>query len=310
MHVCFFRPHTYLKGEKHMDKEAMKTLILESLSRKLGSDCRISIQKVLKTNLRLDALVILQDGKNCFPTIYLEPFYEELEKGAAVDAVTDSIISSYFHAMSDIQSFDVSPIADFNYAKERLYVELINRHSNTELLQDIPHSTFLDDFAIVIRCLVDMTPNENERANFLVHNGHMKLWDTDQETLLSAAVQNTRKLFGTDLRNMNEFLGELLGCPANDNPQPPIWVMSNRHQLSGAATVLFDDVLKEFADVHGSFYVIFSSVHEVLLIPADSSVDIDALTRINHEVNASQVRADEVLGTHAYFYDKGKGFVF
>ena len=292
-----------------MDKEAMKTLILESLSQKLGSGYHISIHKVLKTNLKLDALVILQDGNNCVPTIYLEPLYEELEKGEAVDAVTDSIIRCYFHAMSDMQSFDVSPIADFNYAKERLYVELINRHSNTELLQDIPHSAFLDDFAVVIRCLVDMTPNENERANFLVHNGHMNLWDTDQETLLSAAVQNTREMFGVDIRSMNEVIGELLGFPADKDGQPLLWVMSNRHQLCGAATTLFDDVLKEFAGVHGSFYTIFSSVHEVLLLPASCNPDVDILTEMNREVNATQVRADEVLGTHAYFYDREKGFV-
>lgn len=68
-------------------------------------------------------------------------------------------------------------------------------------------------------------------------------------------------------------------------------------------------MLEDFADAHGSFYVIFSSVHEVLLIPTTDSSDIDFLSRINQEVNVSEVMQDEILGTKAYYYAKGKGFV-
>ena len=290
-----------------MDKEAMNALILESLTKKLGSDYHISIRKALKTNLKLDALVILQDGKNCTPTVYLDPFYEELEKGASIEDVTNGIMQLYFCHGADIQNFDATPITDFNYVKNRLYVELINRHLNSELMQDVPYSVFLDDFAVVVRCLVSMA--SDERASFLVHNNHLGLWNVDQEALLSIATENTREMFGVDIHSMNEVIGELLDCPTEDNPQPLLWVMSNRHKLMGAATVLFDDMLKKFAETYGSFYIIFSSVHESLLIPAEQNPDVDILTQMNQEVNATQVRQDEVLGTHAYFYDKEKGFV-
>ncbi len=291
-----------------MDKEAMKQLILESVSRKLGNGYHISIRKVLKTNLKRDALTILQDGMNCTPNIYLEPFYEELEKGAPIDDVTDSIIQLYLCTKPDVQDFDAMSMADFDHVKKRLYVELINRHSNTELLQDVPHSIFLDDFAVITRCLVNMA--SDGRTSFLVHDSQLKMWNTDRETLLSTAVQNTRKMFGVNLQNMDEVLGELLNCPSMDGCiQPSIWVLSNRQKLSGAATALFDDVLREFAQTHGSFHAIFSSVHEVLLIPAGQGPDRDLLTKLNQEVNTTQVRQDEILGTKAYFYDREKGFV-
>ena len=291
-----------------MDKEAMKQQILESLTRKLGSGFHLSTHKAFKTNLKLDALIILRDGKNFAPCIYLDSFYRELEKGACVEDVTDSILQSYFHAMADVGGFDATPISDFCYVEKRLYVELINRHSNTELLQGVPHSLFLDDFAVVARCLVNV--DSDGQASFLVHHNHLMAWGIDQETLLSIAMQNTRKLFGVEIMGMEEILSGLMGGVPQSSPQLPLWVMSNHKKMSGAATVLFDDVLKDFANTHGSFYVIFSSVHEVLLIPSGNVADIDGLTKINREVNKAEVRADEVLGTKAYFYDREKGFVY
>lgn len=41
-----------------MNKEAMKHQILEALSKKLGDSFHLSIQKVLKTNEKLDGLTI------------------------------------------------------------------------------------------------------------------------------------------------------------------------------------------------------------------------------------------------------------
>ena len=53
-----------LKGEKHMNKEAMKQQILEALSKKLGNSFHLSIQKVLKTNEKLDGLTIRHGSEN------------------------------------------------------------------------------------------------------------------------------------------------------------------------------------------------------------------------------------------------------
>ena len=73
---------------------------------------------------------------------------------------------------------------------------------------------------------------------------------------------------------------------------------------------LFDDILKDFTQKYGSFYVVFSSVHEALLLPESCGLDAISLTKMNLEVNMMQVQANEVLGTKAYYYSKDKGFVF
>lgn len=88
-----------------------------------------------------------------------------------------------------------------------------------------------------------------------------------------------------------------------------MWFMSNSKRYFGAAAVLSADVLKSFAKEHGSFYVIFSYVHEILLIPSDDASDLDTLTRQNQNVNATALEENDILGTKAYFYQKDRGFV-
>ena len=290
-----------------MDRKEMQHLITEALSKRLGDGFRICVQQVFKTNLKLDGLTILREGENTAPTIYLDPYYKDLENNVPLDGIAEGILHDYSHAKRHSGRFDITPFLDFNGAKDKLYVRLINRHLNEELLDDVPHRLFLDDFAITVRCLVESPDIGN--ASFLVSDSHMKMWGIDTETLLSSAIGNTREKFGIKLESIDEMLGRLAPELKLADFEIPIWVMTNRHKMEGAATILFDDMLENFADTHGSFYVIFSSVHEALLIPTADSSDIDLLSQINQEVNVSEVMQDEILGTKAYYYVKGKGFV-
>jgi len=122
-----------------MNKETMQQLILKALSKRLGDSFRVSIEKTLKTNLELDGLLIMEKGNNIAPVIYLEPFYEELEKGASIDHVMNEILQAYLTAGSYEGHFDVASLSDFSFIKERLFVALVNRHSNKKLLSDVPH---------------------------------------------------------------------------------------------------------------------------------------------------------------------------
>lgn len=290
-----------------MNKEALNQLILEALSKKLGDDFHISIQEILKTNVKLNGLTILKNAEKISPTIYLDSFYEDLEGGASIDVVINRILQTYSAARVHTGDLDIASLSDFGYVKNRLYVQLINKYANRELLADIPHSLFLDDFAVTVRCMVNTT--EDGSASFLIHNSHLDIWQTDAGTLLSDALHNTRKMLGVELIRMENLIQQINPSLAEDDRSCPIWIMTNKRKLAGAATVLFDDVLKDFAKEHGSFYLIFSSVHEVLLLPTSDSADIDTFSKINQEVNASCVLEDEVLGTKAYFYSRDGGFV-
>lgn len=295
-------------------KEDMKNLIRESLAKKLGDDFNVTINEVLKTNVKRDGLTILKKGEYISPTIYLEPYYMRLIQKEDISNILDDIISIYEKAKADNSntSFDVSFIKDFNQIKNKLFVRLINKHMNKELLAESPFACFLDDFAIVPYCIVNMV--EDGIASFRVNNLHLEMWGVESNELIKIAIANTRELFGVELQSMRDVLFGMGAMEDVDLPlpelfNPPMFVLTNKPKMNGASVALFDDVLKAFAKKHGNFYVIFSSIHEALLIPDDYKLDLEHLTSLNVEVNDTQVACDEILGTKAYFYDEEKGFV-
>ena len=301
-----------MNKESNKLKEEMKNLIMKSIIEKLGSDFNVTVNEVLKTNVKRDGLTILKKGECISPTIYLEPYYMRLIQKEDISTIIDEIISLYERANKNGNNaaFDVSFIKDFNQIKDKLFVRLINRHMNKELLNESPYAYFLDDFAIVPYCAVDMV--EDGVASFRINNLHMQLWGVETNELIEIAITNTKVKFGVELQNMMDVLfgmGAIEQLPFPEVFNPPMFVLTNKQKLNGASVILFDDVLKNFAKEHGNFYVIFSSVHECLLIPDDYQMDIDTLTSMNRQVNDSEVACDEVLGTKAYFYNAEKGFV-
>ena len=65
------------------------------------------------------------------------------------------------------------------------------------------------------------------------------------------------------------------------------------------------DLLKNFAIACGKdFYILPSSIHEVILVPEFESSDFESLSKMVREINGISVAKEEVLSDHAYYYDR------
>ena len=87
----------------------------------------------------------------------------------------------------------------------------------------------------------------------------------------------------------------------------PMYVLTNQQKLYGAACMLYPGVLKAFSEENGQdFYVLPSSVHEVILIPAEPGTNEALLREIVTEINRTQVAKDEVLADSIYYYSRNR----
>ena len=85
----------------------------------------------------------------------------------------------------------------------------------------------------------------------------------------------------------------------------PMYVLTNRQRLNGACCILYQDVLKQVAGRLGdSLYILPSSIHEVIAIPASASGNPKELSQLVQEINIAEVAPEEVLSDHAYYYDR------
>ena len=86
-----------------------------------------------------------------------------------------------------------------------------------------------------------------------------------------------------------------------------LYVLSNRLRSFGAAAVLYEERLEMIGEVLGeNYYVLPSSVHEVIIIPESDAPGQKKLSEIVTEINETQVDDEEVLSNNAYYYDREK----
>lgn len=89
-----------------------------------------------------------------------------------------------------------------------------------------------------------------------------------------------------------------------------MYVLSNTERFYGASAILYPKILLQFARSIGQdFYILPSSVHEVLLLSKESGARRSDLNRMIQDINASQVAEEEILSDHVYILDRDLGFI-
>ena len=171
------------------------------------------------------------------------------------------------------------------------------------LLKELPFVPFLD-FAIVFYILFDV--DENGTATIPVTEDLIRLWETNLDEIHQLAKQNTPKLLPAVFKPMRIVIEELLGNPCDNiiRSDDIMFVLTNSLRSLGAACIVYDDILFHISNfLKESFYILPSSIHEVILIPESHAPDKDTLNEMVAEVNETQVEPEDVLSDHVYYYD-------
>lgn len=78
--------------------------------------------------------------------------------------------------------------------------------------------------------------------------------------------------------DMDEMIAQA-GIPISlDESAIPMYIMTNEQEVNGASVLLYDNVLESFAlEKKTDFYILPSSIHEVILVPSNKIDDPSAL---------------------------------
>lgn len=277
------------------------------------ADCDVQIRDVVKNNdTVLDGLTILDPDKNITPTIYLNSYFEDYENGRPMEAIMQSIANTYVENVPEF-SFDTSLITDFENVKDKIVCKVVNKDANENMLENMPHKD-MEDLAVIYQ--VALAGDDKGTATVNISNQILERYGIDLEELHDLAVENTEALRPASFRNMKEVMFEMFkeqGMPmdvsiedimAMPDDGMPMFVLTNDMKVHGAAAMLYPSVMDEIAEkVGGDFFILPSSIHELLVIPKDSGAEREQLQSMVQEVNATQVEPDEVLSDHVYEYD-------
>ena len=290
-------------------KEAFETKVVNTLKAKAYlPETKMEIRQITKQNDRvLDGLIISSENTNIAPTIYLDSYYDAFMAGStSFEEVVEDICRLY-EDNKTAETFNQDAFLDWNRAKERIVCRIVNKKANEKFLRDVPHVDFLD-LSIVFSYLI--TIEDVGQGNIVIHQCHVENWGVDDDELYEAAKKNTARLLPVEYKPMSDTLEDLMPGSGEELTDgiPDMLVLSNASKTFGAAAIIYDGVQEALAKrVGGSYYVLPSSVHELLILPAtDERIDknLDAMVK---EVNANEVPDGEVLSDHCYFYDAKAG---
>lgn len=296
-----------------MNFELFKNIVKDNVSRKMGNEYKVTLNEIRKNNgIMLTGLAIMEEGSNISPTIYLDKYYEMYQNGRyTIYTAVNDIIRVYKE--NEVKSpVDVKFFLDFETVRPHIIHKLINTERNQELLKEIPNTKFLD-LSIIFQVLLPENDNIHGFSTITIRNEHCKQWEIGIDELVFAARRNMPRLLPYTARNMQSVLTELLEMPIETNIDDDILnivgskivVLSNVKNTNGGTVLLDKNFLRECSDnIDSSYYILPSSIHEVLAIPDDDTMDVDALKDMVKTVNDTEVTKEEILSYSVYYFDR------
>lgn len=303
-----------MAGNRVVTMEGFCIAIKSALQRAFP-ECTLEICKRTRNNgVQGTCLLIKSQIFHACPEIPLEKFYQDYMSGQPLLTISLAIAALYEESRS-YSEFSVEMLADYNQVKQRICYALINKEKNKQLLKDIPHICFLD-LAIIFFIPVRIIKHNMDRI--IVRNFMMKKWGiSDPKRLYKAAHKNTSQILGGQIASANSIqeeailkgdeinpdtLEDILALNAASNLQP-LFAATNDVYLYGAAVILYEKILKSFAEmIEDNIIILPSSIHETMLIPAKCA-NIKRHRETVANINMT-LDKEEILSDNIYLYDR------
>ena len=249
------------------------------------------------------AITVIQDRNRSVPAVNLEECYKDFVRGRDPEAVMRKIAATITD--NDVE-YSLDYLRDYNLVKNTLFLRASNAHANEAVLKNVPHQLRQD---IALTCHILISDEDNSLSSCMITNGMLEDYGITKEQLFQDTIRSSEILFPATIQSLYSTLSERVDYEGVDmgipqNPSVNAMVITNRQFINGAAALFYPDVMDQLTEkMNGDYYIIPSSIHECIAIPADCGRDCHELNQIVHAVNAYEVMDSDQLSDHVYHYD-------
>ena len=303
-----------------MDKSKFIELVTSNILEYLPEeyqDARVEVMERTKNNDTLLHGLIIHSGEKkemeAAPIFYLEPYFKAYQFGEKdMEDVMHELARDYLQVIRNMPQFDL-PDMTKEGIKDRIYVKVVNTRSNQERLKDLVSLSVDGGFSLTVYIDMD-TPKKD--AMIQITKDLASRMDFEERELMQTAMRNTVMEHPAELVEMKKVMMDMSGLrklqPGDnlleDNRSPvddlSMLVLSNSDKFFGATALFYPEIKAQIADVTGgSYYVLPSSVHELIVLPDNGSFDERELARMVQSVNSCEVSPEEQLGNKVLYYN-------
>ena len=219
-------------------------------------------------------------------------FYLDVLESMKEEEIMDYILK----ALND-ESVSIDPhvVEDVDYIMKNIHIGLQPESNENLVTRKSPFEGIMEYLFFFYNSTysINLTP---QIFDFIKEKGFSEdeIWDTALQHTCEDAV----------IGNIQDMMYEDLGVEAEkDELLSPLCVITSKSRIRGAACILNKELIKNYAENFelDEFYMIPSSVHEVIVIPATMpKEDADKMVM---ETNANAVSDDIRLGNEVFLVD-------
>lgn len=249
----------------------------------------VEVRTVAKANAELTAVVV-QDG-NVGMNFYVD---DDFNADTPIEVCADKVVDCYDNSPRpdfDYENFDFS----FNAIKDKLVARVLDVQRNKSFLDDAVYKDVGCGLALISDIVVG-----NYRMT--VRKGLADSENYDAEKLFAKALNNSKPRLTSMMSAICGGGGDLLNDDAELDDE--MYVLTNEDGYLGASVMFNDGILQKIRNKFGcGYFVLPSSVHEVILVPDNGRKSADDLKKIVVEANRCVVEPAEVLSDNVFRYD-------
>ena len=180
-------------------------------------------------------------------------------------------------------------IADYSEIRNRLIIDLVPKNQD---LTNVPHGT-MADLNYVCKAIV-------ENVVVLIDNTLLDRYGITEAQLFHDAFENAQRTRPAVITGMSEALS----LDPIDDDDEILFVATTPDGVHGAGVIAYPGFFDKAAKrLGGDFFVLPSSIHEVILVKDNGNLDAGGLSAVVRGVNSTEVSPEEQLSDNAYHYD-------
>lgn len=209
----------------------------------------------------------------------------------------------YNNANRICEDFSFECIRNYDTTRLCLCYKLLNLERNKHLLAARPYIPYLD-LAIVF--YVPYADDDGRLHEINITKTMMQSWKVDVGTLYADANQHIAKFLPATINSLSRALAKESDESKSPEPDVPLYVVSNRMELYGAASILYNGLLQASANLfEDDIIVLPASIDYMIFLPASAAPNPVSLVKgMLAFVNKTELAPDEVLSDNVYYYSK------
>ena len=269
--------------------------------------------EVVKFNDRkLLGLTAVKPGENMGPTIWVNDFGDAIDAGVSLREIAKYVTEVFRNVPTSLESLKKAAAENnridlpFEKIRDKVFPRIADISRNQAFLANKAYREV--GCGLALMAVIDVASGPEGNYAVTVTNELASDQGYDIDLLLDQALENLKPFMAPVEAMIHPFSPVIPNCL--DDPQlfaasDRLFSLSNEEAMFGAAALFVPGMMDRLYKMMGGFYVLPSSVHEMLLLPEACCDDPLSLKEIIREANAnsSVVSEEDILSDKLMHYD-------